>query len=198
MRFNTTLITLLVAAGSIAQAQDFKFGILGAISLPQSDLKDFVDSKMGFGIGLNGAFDLKNGHVLEPRVDYLTHKGSEDDFYGHKADSTTARQLYAGVDYNYYVSGKAFQGFYLDAGLGFTQVWAEATNDASGYSASTSKGTFYLALGGGYAFTPNAAIEVRYLSNSWGKVEWDIAGTKVKDPTDRSGATLNLNFIYRF
>jgi opacity protein-like surface antigen len=199
MRFNITLITLLIAAGSMAQAQDFKFGVQGSLSLPQSDLKDFVDSKLGFGIGLHGAFNLKDGHVLEPRVDYLIHKGSEDDFYGYKADSTTAKQLFAGADYNYYTGGKAFEGFYVGLGAGFAQAWVDATSDHYNATASASKSSFFLALGGGYSFTPNAAIEVRYISTSWGKVEWDIPGIgKRKDDTDRSGATLNLNFLLRF
>ena len=70
------LLPLLALVAAPAFAQDAHFGLQGGISLPQGDVKDAVDSKMGFGIGVHVAIDFKGGHVLRPRLDYTTTKGT--------------------------------------------------------------------------------------------------------------------------
>lgn len=177
------LLPLLALVAAPAFAQDAHFGLQGGISLPQGDVKDAVDSKMGFGIGANVVIDFKGGHVLRPRLDYTTIKGTMSEL-GISIDNTVTTTT-IGADYNYYVSGKATEGFYLIAGLGYANTKLEVS--AFGLSASKTESALALAIGGGFQFTPMVGAELRYTTT-----KPDFAGQSIKNDA------INLGVTFRF
>jgi len=175
------LLPALALVAAPAFAQDAHFGLQGGISMPQSDAKDFVDSKMGYGLGIHVAFDLKGGHMVRPRLDYVTTSGSIIAGVDTKVVTTTL-----GVDYNYYISGKATEGFYLIAGLGFSKTKLEIS--APGYgSADDDKTALAMAFGCGYQFTPMVGADLRYTTT-----EPSDNGVKFKNEA------INIGVTFRF
>lgn len=189
------LLPALALVAAPAFAQDARFGLQGGISLPQGDVKDAVDSKMGFGLGAHVAIDLKGGHVLRPRLDYTSIKGSvSESIGGYSANfDNTVTTTTIGVDYNYYVSGKATQGFYLLAGLGYANTKLESSGSANimgfviNFNESETEGALALAVGGGFQFTPMVGAELRYTTT-----KPDFAGESIKNEA------INLGVTFRF
>ena len=181
--------TTLLAAGA-AQAQDFHPGLQLTVSQPQGDLgdKDQVDMKTGYGAGIHVMIDLKGGHALVPRLDYTMYKNSQDVAPGISVD-TKVNILMLGLDYNYFISHKANQGFYLDAGLGYGSAKFEA--GAMGVSFSDTPNAVYVAAGLGYMFNPNVGAELRYTS---AKYEPEFAGTKMS----ATCPAINASVVFRF
>jgi opacity protein-like surface antigen len=180
MRLRHTL-PLLALVAAPAFAQGVHFGLQAGISLPQGDVKDAVDSKMGLSIGLNLGVELNGGHVLRPRLDYTSTKGTPADLGIDHTVTTTA----IGADYNYFVSGKAAEGFYLIGGLGFATTKSELS--AFGMSVSESKSAMSLALGGGYQFNSLVGMELRYTTT-----KPDFDGESIKNDA------INLGVTFRF
>jgi hypothetical protein len=204
MKFRSTALVAasILALGATAQAADTKFGIQATLSLPQSDQGDLVDNNMGFGIGANVLIPVSGGHAIVPRLDYTAYSGSKDDFFGEKAD-TKLKILAVGADYNYYFSGKTAEGGYIGAGIGMVSAKVEATSQLDRrFTADGKKTTSYLAVCGGYAFTPSAALELRFQTASIGEMDYTghspLGSATFKDDQSRSGQSINLTFIYRF
>jgi len=175
------LLPALALIASPAFAQNAHFGLQGGISMPQSDAKDLVDSKTGITLGLAVPIDLKGGHVLRPRLDYTKTKGSQSGtIYGYSGSADVEiTTTMIGMDYNYYVSGKATDGFYLIAGLGYANTKLAATLNVSGFgsaSGDSSAGGMALAFGVGYQFTPLVGGDIRYTTT-----EPSIEGEKIKN-----------------
>lgn len=70
---NTRIAASLLALGllPLTGKEAPRFGLQGGIVLPEGDLKQGVDSKQGFSLGVHCTFDLGNGFAVRPRIDYL-------------------------------------------------------------------------------------------------------------------------------
>jgi hypothetical protein len=144
----------IVAAGAALSAQDAHFGVQGQVNIPLGDLKDFVDSKPGLGVGVHGTFDLGSGSVIRPRFDYNVYPKATVHSLDNKADNVNL-----GADYLYYVDGKSTEGFYLTGGLSAVR-WHFDTN---GFTEDTTR--LGVALGGGYQWNSTFGTELRYTTS---------------------------------
>lgn len=154
-RLLLVLAPLALAAAPLA-AQDAAFGIQAGVNFPQSDLKDFVDNKLGFTVGANAMVDLGSGHVIRPRVDYGSYSSSfSDPVFGgdHKV-----KALSLGADYLYFPAQRMEQ-FYVTAGL------AAQNTKVEGDFGSDNKTAFAWAAGAGWQFTDAVGAELRYTSS---------------------------------
>jgi opacity protein-like surface antigen len=174
-----TLLPTAVLLALPAAAQDAHVGLTLGLSLPQGDASTLVDSHTGFTLGLQAPVDLKNGHMVRPRLDYTQQNGSP---YGI---DITVSTLALGVDYNYYFSRQADRGFYLLAGLGYANTKVEVSSSFFGGGNDT-EGAVNLAFGGGVQFNPTVGMEIRYTST-----HPDFGGSLDND-------ALNLSVTFRF
>jgi hypothetical protein len=155
MTLNRIALATLLAAGSGLMAQDARFGLQAQIAVPQGDLKDAVDSKLGLGAGVHGTFAFDQ-HAIRPRFDYTFYP--EADLSGVK---TKVSSMALGADYLYFVDGKD-QGVYFTAGLSAIR-WKVEVNTPF-FSDSTTK--LGVAAGLGYQWTKAFGTEVRYVNSS--------------------------------
>ncbi len=176
-----------------AQAQDFRAGGQLTLSIPQGDLgdSDALDGKLGYGLGLHGFWGFGGGHAILPRLDYTMYK--KTDWQGEAGVDFKVNDLKVGADYNFYLSGRAGEGFYFLGGLGYSSLKWEA---ASGpVSLSETKGTFYLAAGGGFMFTPHVGAELRYTHAKYTGVGSSLPGFSGEDMT---GPAISASLLVRF
>lgn len=157
MTLNRIALATLLVAGSGLMAQDARFGLQAQIAIPQGDLKDAVDSKLGFGAGVHGTFAFDQ-HAIRPRFDYTFYP--EADLSGVKTKVTS---MALGADYLYFVDGKD-QGVYFTAGLSAIRWKVEVNTPFFSDSASTTK--LGVAAGLGYQWTKAFGTEVRYVNSS--------------------------------
>lgn len=196
------LASMAIATAS-GIAQDTKAGFQITISNPQGDLADLVDNNPGLGIGGHLFVDLKDGHALVPRIDYTSYSKSlnalylgYDSSYDYYATKVKVSTLSLGVDYNYFLSGRANRGLYVAAGVAY--VHGKVTVDADAYdsygyagsgSDSESKSALGYSFGGGYMFNPNVGLEVKYNHVSF---DTGVYGYNFDAPS------LNASFVCRF
>ncbi len=154
-RLLLVLAPLALAAAPLA-AQDAHFGVQAGINIPQSDLKDFVDNKLGFTVGANATVDLGSGHVIRPRVDYGFYSASVSNPLF--TDDRKVKALSIGADYMYFPAER-MEGFYATAGLGAQNTKIE---DVTG---SDNKTALAWAIGGGWQFSDLLGAELRYTSS---------------------------------
>lgn len=154
-RLLLVLAPLALAAAPLA-AQDAHFGIQAGVNVPQSDLKDFVDSKLGFTVGANATVDMGSGNVIRPRLDYGFYSASVSNPLF--TDDRKVKALSLGADYMYFPAQK-MEGFYVTAGIGVQNTKLEETNF------SDSKTAFAWAVGGGWQFSDLLGAELRYTSS---------------------------------
>lgn len=149
-------LTLAVLATSLSlRAEAPRYGVQGLVNIPLGDLKDLVDSKPGPGIGVHGTFDLGDGHMLRPRLDYTIYPEAS---FATVKQSATALSL--GGDYLYFLAGKP-EGFYFTAGIAAVR-WSFETKDAfSKVTADTTK--LGLAAGVGYQWNATVGTEARFV-----------------------------------
>ena len=163
MNLRSLSLTALALGSLGRQAQEGpRFGLQATLSLPQGDLKDAVDSKMGYGVGAHVTFDLQGGHMIRPRLDATWYpKYTVSDAFG--SASVTYSNLSLGADYLYFVEGKP-QGLYFTGGLSAVQWKGEASVNVLGISGSDSETTTKLGLaaGLGYQFNKTVGAELRY------------------------------------
>ncbi|MBS1767207.1 MAG: porin family protein [Acidobacteria bacterium] len=158
-RLLLVLAPLALAAAPLA-AQDAHFGIQAGVNIPQSDLKDWVDSKLGGTLGVNATVDLGSGHVIRPRLDYGYYSASvSDPFF---TSDNKVKTLFAGADYLYFPAQRMEQ-IYVTAGLGYQNTKVEADNPGGGFS--DSKGAFAWSAGAGWQFNDAFGAEARYISS---------------------------------
>lgn len=158
MTLNRIALATLLAAGSGLMAQDARFGLQAQIAIPQGDLKDAVDSKLGLGAGVHATFAFDQ-HAIRPRFDYTFYP--EADLSGVK---TKVSSMALGADYLYFVDGKD-QGVYFTGGL--SAIRWKVDVDVAGFgsdSASTTK--LGVAAGLGYQWTKAFGTEIRYVNSS--------------------------------
>jgi opacity protein-like surface antigen len=186
MRLRNILpLVALLAVPAVAQDAHFGFSVglsspMGGGSSTDISLKDAVDSKIGFTAGVNVGIEWQGGHVLRPRLDYTHHNG---DAFGVSGADVTVNAFQLGADYNYFVSEKASDGFYLLVGVGY----ANTKVSGNGVGNSDNKSAFAWGAGVGYEFTPMVGAELRY-----GSTHPDFTGTTLKNDT------LNLSVTFRF
>jgi len=160
------LVAAALVAPTLVAQEGPRFGLQAGVNLPQSDLKDAVDSKMGFNVGAHMALDFKGGHMLRPRLDYTWFPEYSASAGGASA-SAKLSNISLGADYLYFVDGKP-EGFYFTGGLALVQWKMEASISYPGFSASASETTTKvgLAAGVGYQFNKTVGGEVRYMKSS--------------------------------
>ena len=148
-------LAILAATAYSLQAEPPRYGVQGLVSIPMGDLKTYVDSNPGIGIGVQGTFDLGDGHMLRPRLDYS--------FYQQATISSikqNASYLSLGGDYLYFIAGKP-EGLYLTAGLSAVR-WTFQYQD-SGPKLTNDTTKLGLAAGVGYQWDFNIGTEARWL-----------------------------------
>ena len=147
------LITAALIAPVLSAQESPRFGLQAGINIPQGDLSDAVDSKLGLNVGGHMMLDFRGGHMLRPRVDYTWFPE-----YNVGGASIKFSNLSLGADYLYFVDGKP-EDFYFTGGLALVQWKAEVN------SASETTNKLGLAIGGGYQFNKTVGVELRYLKS---------------------------------
>lgn len=189
MKINTTsaLVSgaaLMVLASAPLAAQELHYGGQVTVSLPASGLgnSDFLDSKVGGGVGAHMLIGFSGGHALVPRVDYTAYKNSGN-------GDAKAQMFQAGVDYDYYISRKVNDGFYLGAGVGYGSTKFQQNTPLG--QLNDTPDNVYGAAQVGYMFTPNLGVEVRYTYAQY-KPEFNGSKASIDAPT------ANASFVFRF
>lgn len=173
LRSFALVVAALVAPALVAQ-EGPRFGLQAGVNLPQSDLKDAVDSKAGINIGAHMTLDFRGGHMLRPRVDYTWFPEYSVSSGGASA-SVKFSNLSLGADYLYFVDGKP-QGLYFTGGLALVQWKGESSVSVPGYGVSASETTTKLGLaaGVGYQFNKTVGGEIRYMKSSAWEADLDM------------------------
>ncbi len=148
-------LTILTAATLSLQAEAPRYGVQGLVNVPLGDLKTYVDSKPGPGFGVHGTFDLGEGHMLRPRLDYSVFP--EASFATVKQ---TASYLSLGGDYLYFIAGKP-EGLYLTAGASLMRWSFDTKGGTSTMAHATTK--VGLAAGVGYQWNATVGTEGRWM-----------------------------------
>ena len=149
-----TLAALTMVALSL-QAEAPRYGVQGLVNIPLADLKSYVDSKPGPGFGIHGTFDLSDGHMVRPRLEYSVFP--EASFATVKQ---TASYLSLGGDYLYFIAGKP-EGFYFTAGLSAVRWSFEHKDPTFKVTSDTTK--LGMAAGIGYQWNATVGTEARWL-----------------------------------
>lgn len=158
------LLALGLPAG-VARAEDPRFGVQVHGNFPTGDLKDAVDSKLGVGGGAHVTFDLGDGHVIRPRLDYVFFPEATVSAIKNKVNN-----LSAGADYLYFITGKP-EGFYVTGGLSFNHWKADVTSHLGSSSDTSNKPGF--AAGAGFNFNSSFGAEIRFTTSKYGSVSKD-------------------------
>src|SRR5690242_15675886 len=126
------IVPVALLAAPLA-AQDAHFAVQAGVNIPQSDLKDFVDSKVGVTAGVAVPVDLGSGHVIRPRADYGYYSASVSNPLF--TDDNKVKTLFIGADYLYFPAQKMEQ-LYFTAGLGYQNTKLETHNPLGDFSDS--------------------------------------------------------------
>jgi len=194
-----TIVALALLATSAVHAEDVKFGIQAIVSQPSGDVgnKDWMDSKLGLGVGLHGIIHLEGGAAIIPRIDYVAYKNDRTISTWINEDAKI-NILSAGADFQYYFSGEVSRGFYILGGLGYARG-----DFKTSYSSNTitmnvdgTKGALYLQGGVGIHFTPNIGLEARYQSIKFTDVETTFLGITARQ--DVSCPSLQASVVFLF
>lgn len=193
MKIFNHCFAIAILSGSLLSAQGVQMGGQLTVSSPQGDLakKEFLDGEIGYGAGLHIFVPIKGGSAIVPRLDYTLYKRTQevqDVDIDYKINT-----LMVGADYEYFVSGKAGDGFYLSLGLGYSSLKWEISTGAG--SINETKGTLYLAGGAGYAFGRNAGLELRYVHAKYTGLGSSLDSSISED---RTGPSINLSLMLRF
>ncbi len=148
-----TTLTILAAALSV-QAQSWHYGLQGSVNLPLTSLKDYVDSKPGPGLGVHGTYDLGDGHMLRPRLDFTAYPEAAFGSIKRKASS-----LSLGGDYLFFIAGKP-EGLYLTLGAAGSRWSFGNTGGPATVTSSTTK--IGLTGGVGYQWSATLGTELRF------------------------------------
>ena len=163
-----------MAATALFAQEGPRFGLQLGLNLPQSDLKDAVDSKVGFNVGAQTTFGFSGGHMLRPRLDYAWFPEYTESYAG-ATSGVKISSLGLGADYLYFVEGRP-QGFYITGGLSAVRWKLEVSASYLGSSFSDSEDTTKLgaAVGVGYQFNRTVGAEVRYLKSRAWEADMDL------------------------
>ncbi len=146
---NKTLTILILGSALALSAQEVRFGVQGALSLPTSDLSDNADA--GVQVGAHARWDFTGGHGVMARTD-LT-------FYGQN-QGVNVNGLAFAADYTYHFERRQ-RGLYALAGLNEQNYHTSF----QGYSRNDSGLGFD--IGAGYDLDRHMGLQARYTSNSF-------------------------------
>jgi opacity protein-like surface antigen len=163
-KFRMTLGVLVFSiAASLARAEDPRFGVQVHGNIPTGDLKDTVDSKLGLGGGAHVTFDLGDGHLIRPRLDYTFFPETSLNS-GAASVKNKVNDLSVGADYLYFLNGKT-EGLYLTGGLSFNHWKVDKTSVGESFSSTSNKPGF--AAGVGFNLNPSFGGEIRLISSKF-------------------------------
>ena len=193
-RFGRSLVLgLLPLAALSLRAVEVDLGLQAYGALPLGTFGDsaHLDRRPGLGLGLQVPIDLGEGHVLRPKLDFLTFRRNSDGFT-YRTDSWVLM-----ADYLYYLTGEK-EGIYLLGGAGLHTTrrdfsWLLAGQPARGDGRTTG---FAYNVGLGYAISPSMGVELRFLGMDMGRLD----GTVPRGFTDPrfTGNALTLAFSITF
>lgn len=187
MKITHFLVSAAVACvlATPTMAQDVHVGGQLTVSKPMGDLgaSGNLDGKIGYGFGAHCLVGFQGGHAIVPRLDYTMYKRSTPAGSDFKVNA-----LNFGVDYNYFVGGKANEGIYLGAGLGYGSTKFEVSSGV--ISINDTPTALTVAASVGMIFHKNMGAELRYTTATY---EPKVLGVtyETKSPS------LNLSFIAR-
>jgi len=151
-----TLISLAILVTAVTlHAESPRYGVQGLVNVPLGDLKSYVDSNPGPGFGLHGTFDLGDGHMTRPRLDYSAYPEAS-----FTAVKQTASYLSLGGDYLYFIAEKP-EGLYLTAGVAGMRWSFEYKDPTTKVTSATTK--VGLAAGAGYQWNATVGTEARWI-----------------------------------
>lgn len=162
MRFRTSLLALVLVAGLPVAAQSATFGIAAGLATPGGDMTNSVGSDMTLGLGIQVRVKFGAGHAILPRLDKVTFKGTTHvNGFDLRAESALTS---FGVDYNWFTSRQAGEGFYLSTGLGYLQKEDKVEGGSSSYytvSGNQQKDRIYFSLGLGGVIAKHVDLSAR-------------------------------------
>lgn len=173
------------------QAAETLFGLQAHVAYPTGTFGDatHLDRRVGFGLGFQVPIDFGAGHVLRPKLDYLTFNRDREGTR-YKADS-----LMLLVDYNYYLEEQR-EGAYFIAGLGMHSTRRDVARVSTLSTQShdgSSTGLCYN-VGMGFAFTRNVALEVKYLGVDLGNINFKAPAVDSGFMGNSVAASLSFTF----
>jgi len=149
-----------------ASTRSLYYGLQFGMSLPQSDLKDTVNSKSAFTYGVRLDIPISSGLALRPRIDFASYSGEdaqlESMFPGVTIDSHV-KTFWAGMELLAGPGAVESDGIYYGVGLGvqntnvkidLSQYSSQAINDSN-----TKLGASYLL---GYQINNHFGFEARH------------------------------------
>jgi hypothetical protein len=169
MRLSPLILAITaMATPAVFGQSSFDFGLQCGLAVPGGDV---AKSASGSALAIGAQFRLtfRGGHAVVPRLDLVKFTGTRSfyDYSGGTYREVDADQSITslGVDYNYYFSRKARQGFYLGGGIGFLEKKETYTLPA-GYhwvdSPNQTKDRLYVSLGLGTALNRNINLFARF------------------------------------
>jgi len=135
-------------------AQDARFGVQGALSLPANDLASNADT--GLQLGGHARWAFNGGHGVMARAD-LT-------FYG-QSNSISVNSIAVAADYTYHFE-QSQRGPYLLAGL------SQQNYHTSFPSYSRNDSGLGVDLGAGYDLDRHLGLQARYTTNSYSNLTY--------------------------
>jgi opacity protein-like surface antigen len=160
--------SLLLASLPGVQAQEIKWGFQLGAAFPTRSLPS--DDSFPIALGAHAGIALGGGHVLRPRVDFVSMKNQKM-ISGQRGGSTTyeekATLSSAELEYLFHFSGRV-QGAYLIAGVGYQRVKLEyITNGMTSDGYPQSHGAIAYSAGAGWQFGEHFGVDLRYVGNSY-------------------------------
>jgi opacity protein-like surface antigen len=167
MNHRTRLLPVLLLCAAPLAAQEAGLGAQIHVFKPVGTFadRDHLDGRTGLGLGVQVPIDFGAGHVLRPRLDYLAGKR---DNAGTRYDT---RSWVLMADYVYHVAQEK-EGAYVFGGLGLHSSRISASRTwglAAAETRATTTGLAY-ALGLGYAFNRNLAVEAKFQGLDMGRM----------------------------
>lgn len=162
-RLSLGVVTALFLSSIPTRAEEPRFGVQVHGNAPTGTLKDVVGNKLGLGGGVHMTFDLGQGHLLRPRVDFMAFPEASL-ASGFAETHNKVQDLSAGVDYLYFLDGKP-EGLYLTAGLALHRWKVDSSTPGMGWSMSDTSRKAGFAVGLGYNFNASVGGELRFTSS---------------------------------
>ena len=135
-----------------------RYGVQALVNIPLGDLRSYANNNPGVGIGVQGTFDLSDGHMLRPRLDYGLYQQAHI-----AATKQNASYFDLGGDYLYFFADKP-EGLYLTAGLAAVRWTFQYQDPSTKATDDTTK--LGVAAGIGYQWDYNIGTEARWLHSS--------------------------------
>ena len=149
-----TLTILIMGSALALSAQQPRFGVQGAVSLPTGDLSD--NAGAGLQGGGHATWDFTEGHGLMARADLTV--------YGQN-QGVDVSDLALAADYTYHFERRP-KGLYVLAGL------SGQSYHTSFHGYSRTDHGLGLDLGGGYDIDRHVGLQARYTTNNYSDITY--------------------------